>query len=114
MGKATDVWNPLKPKKEVAFRKAEIDVHYEDCSQIFNRLCTSYAAFVSKLPETRANTLTDCFGRFTAWGVETGAREQALDHKLRKNNEMHDHVVELLVQLQNLLGDGRFHSYHQL
>jgi hypothetical protein len=111
MDKPTHMYDVLRGRGRFRYNKAVIAARFEDCTQNLTRLSSTCLSLNPRFPEAKAKSLSDVLGRFVAWGNETGAVDQTLDHRLRKAKEMHDNVANHLAELQLILQDGMELSY---
>lgn len=93
-------------KRRPGSAKAIIAARFEVCSQAFGRLFSKCVSLTPHYLDKKAKSLEDDHGRFITWGVETGAKDQTLDYKLRKSKNLHDTVVQLLQELESVLDEG--------
>jgi hypothetical protein len=82
---------------------APLAAKFEDCRQCFSRLCP---VLKSNSFHACSSLADDCYGRFLAWGNDSGASTRALDHSLRKTATLGDMSLELLVDLHATLTNG--------
>jgi hypothetical protein len=82
---------------------------FEYCSQSFNRFSAGYRGLQNSADAQFLDVqrLENIYGRFLAWGEETGA-EHSLSYKLRKSMEKREKVKSLLRELQLALRDGEY------
>lgn len=96
-----------RSKRSKPYAKAVVAARFEECAQNFHRL---WAMVQPTLSESQETLWRDCLGEFLAWGSESGATDQALDYKLRKNKDLHKTVVDVLVEFHENLEQGK-HDY---
>lgn len=82
---------------------APVAAKFEDCRQWFARLCVALETFFSPSDIALAE---DSFAKFLAWGNDTGAMSQSLDHTLRKASAHQKKTLDLLTTLHLTLVEG--------
>lgn len=83
---------------------APIAAKFEDCQQSFERLCIVVR---SNGDEANSALVEDSYGKFLAWGKDSGASDRSVDHGLRKSSGLAGRTLELLVALFSKLEQGR-------
>jgi hypothetical protein len=84
-------------------QSAPIAAMFEDCCQSFERLCVTARRFSDQL---NSNLVEENYGKFLAWGNDTGASTRSLDHTLRKTSSLSATTLDLLKTLNKKLGQG--------
>ena len=82
---------------------APVAAKFEDCRQWFARLCVALETFFEPSDIALAE---DSFAKFLAWGNDTGAMTQSLDHALRKASAHQKKTLDLLTTLHLTLVEG--------
>lgn len=79
---------------------APIAAKFEDCRQCFHRLCPALKC--SSLQHC-SSLADDSYGKFLAWGEDSGASARSLDRSLRKTSSLASMTLELLMDLYSTL-----------
>jgi hypothetical protein len=75
---------------------------FEDCQQNFERMCVTATRF----EDPNSVQVEDNYGKFLAWGNDSGASSRTLDHALRKDSPLSAMTLDLLKTLYKKLGQG--------
>lgn len=81
---------------------APIAALFEDCRQNFERLCVT----ARRNGDPNSVLAEDSYGKFLAWGNDSGASTRALDHTLRKDSSLSAMTLDLLKTLYKKLEQG--------
>ncbi|RFU32291.1 hypothetical protein B7463_g4032, partial [Scytalidium lignicola] len=101
MTEVNQVYRALRPHKHYPLpSSAPIAAQFEDCRQCFNRLCLALKSD-STLPYSAI--ADDTYGKFLAWGNDSGAASRNLDYTLRKTTNLRNTTLELLANLDDSL-----------
>jgi hypothetical protein len=88
---------------------APIAALFEDCRQNFERLCVTARGVSdpnSGVLDPNSILIEDNYGKFLAWGNDTGASSRSLDHTLRKDYDLSVVTLDLLKTLYEKLNQG--------
>jgi hypothetical protein len=108
---------PLAPTYQVLRRRhksssnpqiAPIAAIFEDCCQNFERLCVT----ARRNADPSSILVEDNYGKFLAWGNDSGASSRSLDHTLRKDSILSAMALDLLKTLDRKLGQGMLGVVH--
>jgi hypothetical protein len=80
---------------------APLAAKFESCKQAFETICIAIAP-------SNSNSVEDSFGKFLAWGNDTGASTRSLDRTLRKTSSLSEVTEDLLMGLYSKLQEGKF------
>lgn len=87
--------------------RAPIAAEYEECMQLYQSLCAVFDAN-PQIWKSYHVVLADHLDELASWGEETGATSYVLDHALRNNSSLQEHVLELLQDLSSDLQKGKW------
>jgi len=90
-------------KQLLLAERAPVAAQFEACQQCFARLCVALKEHLSLFDVDLAE---ESLAKFRAWGNETGAMAQSLDHTLRKASAHQKKTLELLTALHSTLVEG--------
>lgn len=82
---------------------APLAAKFESCKQAFETIC-----IVRSIAPSNSNSVEDSFGKFLAWGNDTGASARSLDRTLRKTSSLSEVTEDLLMSLYSKLQEGKF------
>jgi hypothetical protein len=82
---------------------APLAAKFESCKQAFENLCIVTQA----IAPLDSNAVEDSFGKFLAWGNDSGASARSLDRTLRKTSSLSEMTDELLKSLYSKLQEGK-------
>ncbi|KAH8820807.1 nb-arc domain-containing protein [Xylogone sp. PMI_703] len=102
MTEVNPVYRALRPHKHYSLpSSAPIAAQFEDCRQCFTRLCLTLKSADSTIPYS--SIADDTYGKFLAWGNDSGAASRNLDYTLRKTTNLRNTTLELLSNLDESL-----------
>ena len=82
---------------------APLAAKFESCKQAFETLCVvSRSAALSG-----ADLVEDSFGKFLAWGNDSGCSARSIDRTLRKTSSLSKMTADLLMSLYSKLQEGK-------
>lgn len=87
--------------------RAPIAAEFEECTQLFQSLCSAFEANPQNWNTCHA-VLSDDRDVLAAWGADIGATSYVLDHALRKALRLQEHVHQLLQDLSSELQKSEF------
>jgi hypothetical protein len=96
------MYRALRPAGRVPLQIAPIAAKFERCREVFERLCI----IIRSMSPEMSSAVEDVYGRFLAWGNDSGASSRALDHTLQKSSSLQDMTTELLISLYSKLNEG--------
>lgn len=104
MAQPNQMYTVLRSRQKTARNPqiAPISALFEDCRQTFERLCVTARAVSS----TNSILIEDNYGKFLAWGNDSGASSRSLDHTLRKDSSLSATTLDFLKTLYKKLGQG--------
>jgi hypothetical protein len=83
---------------------APLAAKFESCKQAFESFCI----VTRSITLSDANAVENSFGKFLAWGNDSGASARSIDRTLRKTSRLSEMTDELLMSLYSKLQEGKF------